>query len=364
MSNDSDLFRTREQLEKNGWKLRGNVFERGAERYLPLYEAKMVDFFDHRAASVVLSATAQIRQGQPESFEIADYQDARRVPLPRSWVAREEVSARLAGDPSWLLGLRDITSPTNERTVIASALPLSGVGNNLPLVLVERAEAPALLGCMNAFAHDFVARFKVGGLHLNFFIVRQFPVLAPALLKVKSASGMDWSNWSAPRVLELSATADDMSPFSKDLWPEGDGAVFRYDPERRFEIRSELDAAFFHLYLGTPEEWSRAASPELLKSLPTPRAAVAYIMETFPIVKRKDEEAHGHYRTKDRILALYDELEHCLASGQPFKSTLNPPPGPPTNPDGTFATLPAWPRGAEMPERWPTNLHPPQSHRV
>ncbi len=154
-----------------------------------------------------------------------------------------------------------------------------------------------------------------------------------------------------------------MAPFSKDLWPEGDGAVFRYDPERRFEIRCELDAAFFHLYLGTADEWKRSASPELLRALPTPRDAVAYIMDTFPIVKRKDEEAHGHYRTKDRILALYDTLTNCLATGEPFTSTLNPPPGPPTNPDGTFAALPAWPKGAPQPTNWPPNIHPPVSHR-
>jgi hypothetical protein len=171
-------------------------------------------------------------------------------------------------------------------------------------------------------------------------------------------------DWIATRVLELSATADDMAPFSKDLWPEGDGAVFRYDPERRFEIRCELDAAFFHLYLGSPEEWSRTASPELLKSLPTPRDAVAYIMDTFPIVRRKDEDAHGHYRTKDRILAIYDTLTNCLASGQPFKSTLNPPPGPPMKPDGTFASLPAWPKGAPRPAGWPAHIHSPLEHRL
>jgi hypothetical protein len=86
-------------------------------------------------------------------------------------------------------------------------------------------------------------------------------------------------------------------------------------------------------------------------------------METFPIVKRKDLDAHGHYRTKDRILALYDQLQTCLASGQPFTSSLSPPPGPPTNPDGSFASLPAWPKGAPMPANWPSHIHPPVSHR-
>ena len=48
------------------------------------------------------------------------------------------------------------------------------------------------------------------------------------------------------------------------------------------------------------------SSRGLLYTLPTPRDAVAYMMETFPIVKKKDIAAHGVYRTKERILGLYD----------------------------------------------------------
>ena len=40
MANDSGLFRTRDQLERDGWTLAGNVFVRGGKRMLPLYEAK------------------------------------------------------------------------------------------------------------------------------------------------------------------------------------------------------------------------------------------------------------------------------------------------------------------------------------
>ena len=42
MTDDSDLFRTREALEADGWHLHGNVFTRAGKRMLPLYEAKMV----------------------------------------------------------------------------------------------------------------------------------------------------------------------------------------------------------------------------------------------------------------------------------------------------------------------------------
>ena len=61
---------------------------------------------------------------------------------------------------------------------------------------------------------------------------------------------------------------------------------------------------------------------ELLKALPTPRDAVAYIMETFPIVKKNYMAVHGVYRTKERILALYDQLQSCLATNTPFVSAL------------------------------------------
>jgi hypothetical protein len=49
-------------------------------------------------------------------------------------------------------------------------------------------------------------------------------------------------------------------------------------------------------------------------------------MDTFPIVKRKDETKHGTYRTKDKILQIHDSLTEAMQSGVPYKTLLNPPP--------------------------------------
>ena len=358
MSNDSGLFRTREQLEKDGWKLRGNVFEKGAEKYLPLYEAKMVHHFNHRFATYCGATESQLRSGSLPKLSYDRLADPSAVALPSEWVPSAEVDARLAGrwDREWLLGWRDITNTTNERTVIAGVIPKCAVGHTCPLAMInDLSNALLATAVLASCVIDYVARQKVGGTHLTYHLIHQLPLCGR------------WDDAMephlTPRTLELSATADDMSPFSRDLWPEGDGAVFRYDPERRFEIRCELDAAFFHLYLGTADDWRTKTSPELLKSLPTPRDAVAYIMETFPIVKKKDIAAHGVYRTKERIIALYDQLQLCLATNTPFVSALTPPPGPPTNSDGSFAALPAWPKGAPRPVNYPTHLHPPLTHR-
>jgi hypothetical protein len=90
-----------------------------------------------------------------------------------------------------------------------------------------------------------------------------------------------------PRVLELTYTAWDLQPFAQDVGY--DGAPFIWDEDRRFLMRCELDALYFHLYQ-------------------IPRDDADYIMETFPIVKRKDESAHGEYRTKRVILEMYDQM--------------------------------------------------------
>jgi hypothetical protein len=106
----------------------------------------------------------------------------------------------------------------------------------------------------------------------------------------------------------------------------------------------ELDAAFFHLYLPSdangdwrPARRSEGAvhdeTPEQLAEIkrhfPTPRDAVAYIMETFPIVKRKDEQKHGEYRTKRVILEIYDAMQEAIRTGQPYQTCLDPPPADP-----------------------------------
>ena len=73
-------------------------------------------------------------------------------------------------------------------------------------------------------------------------------------------------------------------------------------------MRAELDAAFFHLY-------------------GIERDDVDYIMETFPIVKRKDVERYGSFRTKELILDVYDAMGDAIRTGEPYQTILDPPPG-------------------------------------
>ena len=50
-------------------------------------------------------------------------------------------------------------------------------------------------------------------------------------------------------------------------------------------------------------------------------------METFPIVKRKDEKLHGEYRTTRVILEMYDEMRRAMETGEVYRTRLVPGPG-------------------------------------
>ena len=94
---------------------------------------------------------------------------------------------------------------------------------------------------------------------------------------------------------------------------------------RGFRGERTLDAAFFHLYLGSEDEWCR--QPEALtKAVPAPRDVVSCIMETLPIVKCRDKEKYASYRTKFQSLAMYDRMQEPIATGRHYESILSPSP--------------------------------------
>ena len=198
---------------------------------------------------------------------------------------------------------------------MASVIPVNALSKAAPAIILgkttERARLVDLLALFCSFPFDYCCRQKIGGPNLNLFIVEQLPVLPPqSFLETHDWLGSDgtFHKWSLPRVLELTYTAWDLEPFARDCgW---NGPPFRWDEARRFLLRCELDAAFFHLYGINRDD-------------------ADYIMETFPIVKRKDEQKFGDYRTKLVILKIYDAMHSAKESGKPYQTVLDPPPADP-----------------------------------
>jgi hypothetical protein len=283
MASDSSLFRTTDE---------GDV--------LPLYEAKLIHQFDHRLSSYDKRPEGSQDTELPR-LDLKEKNDPWRTPVPRYWVDKAEVDKRLARrnwDRGWLLGWRDICRTTDERTVISAVIPRSGVGDKYLLAFTDQG-AHLLQANLSSFVLDYVARQKFAGTSLKYYLVKQLPVLPPTAYQ-------DWAEWMGDRVLELTYTAWDVEPFAHDLGD--DGPPFRWNEDRRFVMRAELDAAFFHLY-------------------GIERDDVDFIMETFPIVKRKDVQQYGTFRTKDQILEIYDAMAEAARTGKLYQTILDPAPG-------------------------------------
>jgi hypothetical protein len=309
MANDSGLFHTCDDLERVGWTLTGNIIERGDERMLPLYEAKMIRYFDHRLGTYKGQTEAQANVGTLPRPEPEEQDDPGFAVLPRYWVAEGNVEERLGDrwDLNWLLGWRDIARSTDDRTMICAVMPRTAVGHVLPLALPTR-DADLLCACWSSFVLDYVVRQKIAGTHMTYFNVKQLPVPRPHAF----SSPAPWNGddalgaWVRARVLELSYTTYDMAPFADDLGDEG--PPFRWHEERRFAMRAELDAAFFHLYGIVRDD-------------------VDYIMETFPVVKRRDIDRRGSFHTKELILQVYDAMAEAALNHRAYQTILDPPPG-------------------------------------
>jgi hypothetical protein len=177
-TNDAELFHDAAQLKKMSGRRAGNRWTLKQRTFLPPYEAKMVQAYDHRAASVKLAEGNWVRQGQTEDTTLVEHQNPEFVVQPRWWVEEGEVvqSLKVPNRPAFLT-FKDITSPTNQRTMIAALVPWCAATNHLILVLTESAPRLelCLLANLNSLIFDYVTRQKIGGVTLNFFIVNQLP---------------------------------------------------------------------------------------------------------------------------------------------------------------------------------------------
>lgn len=249
------------------------------------------------------SATAWYTVDQEAMQAVLAMADQQRaLPLPDNALIDNAAVLELAEQwlrascPGWLMGWRDITGVEKIRTVIADVIPQVGVGHTLPLFMTDHPPklAATLLGNFDSFVFDYVARVKVGGTHLTYGYLKQFPVLPP-----ERYTDADLA-FIVPRVLELTYTAHDLAPWARDLGYGG--PPFSFDPERRAILRAELDAYYARLYGLTRDELRYILDPADVMG-------EDYPSETFRVLKDKETCEHGEYRTRRLVLEAWDRLQ-------------------------------------------------------
>ncbi len=300
MSDDSGAFLTFEELSQDV----------EFDGFLPVYEAKLTAQYDHRAATFEgIDRTSRFRlHAGTNDVSDRDKTDPHHSVLPRYWLPSQAVDGHL-GESRYFLAYRDAISATADaRSLAACYLPRVPSVHTLLLVRTstEREMVP-FAAALNSFPLDYVLRQKATGAHAARFIMRQLPFLR----REELSEPLPWAesglfDWLLPRVLELTYTAWDLESFARDAGYAG--TPFRWDVERRFVLRCEIDAAFFHVYHLTKED-------------------VAYVMDTFPVVRRSDEKTYGEYRTKRVILEIYEALCMAARTGRPYHTSLDPLPG-------------------------------------
>jgi hypothetical protein len=211
------------------------------------------------------------------------------------------ISKRL---PKWFIGWRDITSATNERTMLAAVIPYSGPSYTLR-VITRIAPPPmvqaALLANLNSLVLDYVARQSMNGSHLSDYIVKQLPILPPQRYAPRDL------DFISPRVLELTYTSSSLKEWAAALGYEG--PVFKYDVDRRAVLSAELDAYYGHIY---------GLSREELVYILDPKAAMGpkHPSETFRGLKNNETKEFGEYRTQRLVLGAWDRIIEPLRRGQ------------------------------------------------
>ena len=300
MTSDSRLFRTAEELSGNDFTREGTGWIKDGQCYVPLYEAKMIDFFDHRSSGYELRGNVRGHSGLPHTTE-EQHRDPNFDTTPWYWVPATECDSllnRIDWKYNWFFGFRDVARSTDSRTFVGTVIPKVGVGNSMPLLFplakIDAKMMTALFACMSSLVFDFIVRQKVGGLHLNYVFVKQFPVLPPEYFDERKLQ------FITPRYLELTYTSHSIASFAHDLGCHD--PPFVWDEDRRALLRADLDAFYARAYGLDREELRYILNPADVMG-------DTYPSETFRVLMNGENDKFGEYRTRRLILAAWDRME-------------------------------------------------------
>ena len=297
-----------------------NLFARKCyPNYLPLYEAKMVNQYDHRFGSFENNRNKRLHMLPNTSLQ--KHLDPLYEITPFYWISESKVESRLSNRniKNWILGYREVTSKSLKRTAIFSIIPRVGVGHQMPFIYFDNDIDTHLVACflatVNSIVFDYVTRQKIGAASLGQFIIKQLPLVSLQEFTFNKIS------FVSQRVIELVYTAYDVQSFSHDMGY--DGPPFRWNEERRAILRAELDSYFARLYGLNRNELLYILDPQDIYGPDFPG-------ETFRVLKEKEIKKYGEYRTRRLVLEAWDRMQDAIDNGTEYVPMVDPPPAHPS----------------------------------
>jgi hypothetical protein len=258
---------------------------------LPVYEGRMINHFDHRAK------TYESGHGNSAVWIEREFGDPAKAIVPQWRVLREKVPGKL-GDrcDRFRIGFGNVANPRNERSFIATLIPPGTIcGNTVPTFVFDPAHEWAYLPWLavaNSFTMDALVRRKLSSPHMTFTVLDSLPFPRPALTDsfVQSVASV---------VLRLVCTALEMTPYWNKMAelgfvdPVPEGTVppsALVESAARAPVRAELDAFIAARVFGlTAQE-------------------LADLLDTFDVLRRRDEKVHGDFHTKLLILDSFGKI--------------------------------------------------------
>lgn len=219
---------------------------------VPIYEGKFIEQYDNRfstfagmSADERYQAKASARRQPGDSFVAP-----KPAPEYRYFIDKKFWESFLDRyDQPYSLCWRSLTSPTNQRTMIASIIPSMPTCQSVQLLQTTPVEdLLMILALFNSKVFDFFVRLKMGGIDLTQSVVRQIPVpFREAWNSMVTLHGVDYTALDAVRALERLLYRNE--PDLCGLWdgvPEIKNADNYY--KTAADVREEIDKIIFQMY--------------------------------------------------------------------------------------------------------------------
>jgi len=307
MANDSKHFIDHQEVS-NLIKDRNAAIARlhDGREVFPLYEGKMFWHFDHRYGTYEGQTLKQANKGVLPAVTDSQHGNPNYYIQPRYWVDAR-LTYELLGDlggSGWFFSWRDVGP--SERTFIGAILPTTATGHVAPILdsTLSSEDRALLFGILSSLVVDYAARQK--SKRMTFFVLEQIPVISLSKLNEQlQFLGSTAKAWLLERILELSYTNIELAKFAADLGRQH--PPFRWDQDRRAILQAETDALLLHLY-GLNREQAE------------------WLLDSFTVLQKYEQDDLGEFRTKRLVLEIYDQIGAAQVSNSAYQTSLVPPP--------------------------------------